>query len=161
LTSTLPKEAIGGPQVTTDKQVFHTDAGDIIALFALETAAQGGISRISSTWNAYNELAATRPDLVKVLSEPWPYDKFGANPPYQLRPLLFHHDSKVIIQYARRFFTGFQALPRSTDIPPISEAQAEALDAIHFLGEKYNLGLNFQKGDIQYINNLAIFHARD
>jgi hypothetical protein len=52
-------------------------------------------------------------------------------------------------------------LPRSTTIPPITEAQAEALDAIHFLAEKYNLGLNFQKGDIQYINNLSIFHARD
>ncbi|KAG6843465.1 hypothetical protein H0H93_000891, partial [Arthromyces matolae] len=58
-------------------------------------------------------------------------------------------------------FTGFQALPRSPEIPPITEAQAEALDTIHFLGEKYNLGLNFQKGDIQYINNLAVFHARD
>ena len=44
---------------------------------------------------------------------------------------------------------------------PITEAQAEALDALHFLSEKYSLGLNFQKGDIQYINNLSIFHARD
>jgi alpha-ketoglutarate-dependent taurine dioxygenase len=32
---------------------------------------------------------------------------------------------------------------------------------MHFLGEKYNLGLNFQKGDIQYVNNLGVFHARD
>jgi len=52
-------------------------------------------------------------------------------------------------------------LPRSKKIPPITEAQAEALDALHFLGQKYSLGLNFQKGDIQYINNLSIFHARD
>ncbi|KAF8712464.1 hypothetical protein AX14_013072 [Amanita brunnescens Koide BX004] len=52
-------------------------------------------------------------------------------------------------------------LPRSPGIPPITEAQAEALDALHFLGERFNLGLNFQKGDIQYINNLGIFHARD
>jgi hypothetical protein len=52
-------------------------------------------------------------------------------------------------------------LPRSSEIPPITEAQAEALDALHFLGEKYALGLNFQQGDIQYINNLSIFHARD
>ncbi|KAG6855850.1 hypothetical protein H0H87_010002 [Tephrocybe sp. NHM501043] len=161
LTQTDFAKTIGGPAYTTDKQVFHTDIGDIISLFALETAAEGGISRISSTWKAYNELAETRPDLIKTLSEPWPWDGFGGNPAYTLRPLLYYHDSKVIIQYARRLFTGFLALPRSTDIPPITEAQAEALDAIHFLGEKYNLGLNFQKGDIQYINNLAIFHARD
>ncbi|KAG6839377.1 hypothetical protein H0H93_005585, partial [Arthromyces matolae] len=105
LTLTAPAKTIGAPAYTTDKQVFHTDAGDIIALFALETAADGGVSRISSTWKAYNELAATRPDLVKTLSEPWPLDRFGADPAYALRPLLYYHDSKVIIQYARRLFT--------------------------------------------------------
>jgi alpha-ketoglutarate-dependent taurine dioxygenase len=67
----------------------------------------------------------------------------------------------VALQYARRYFVGFGALQRSIDIPPITEAQAEALDAVHFLGEKFCVSTNFQKGDIQYINNLAIFHARD
>ena len=67
----------------------------------------------------------------------------------------------MIIQYARRSFTGFQALPRTPTIPPITEAQAEALDAVHFLAERFHLGLDFQKGDVQYINNLATFHARD
>ncbi|TFK32118.1 taurine catabolism dioxygenase TauD [Crucibulum laeve] len=162
LSATQPKGAIGGPAYTTDKQVFHTDQGaDIVSLFALETAAEGGISRISSSWRVYNELAEKRPDLVRTLAEPWPFDEFGRNPPCTLRPLLYFTDSKAILQYARRYFTGFLALPRSNDIPPITEAQAEALDTLHFLGEKFSLGLNFQKGDIQYINNLAIFHARD
>jgi hypothetical protein len=44
---------------------------------ALETAASGGTSRLSSSGRVYNELAATRPDLVKVLSEEWPLDRFG------------------------------------------------------------------------------------
>ena len=74
LTLTHSKAAIGTPAYTTDKQVFHTDYGDIVALFALDIAAHGGTSRISSTWKAYNELAATRPDLVKTLAEPWPLD---------------------------------------------------------------------------------------
>jgi Taurine catabolism dioxygenase TauD, TfdA family len=88
--------------------------------------------------------------------------RFGSEPSYTSRPLLFYTpQEKIIIQYARRYFTGFQALPRTSSIPPISEAQAEALDALHFLGEKFNLGLNFQKGDIQFINNLGVFHARD
>ncbi|KAF4612412.1 hypothetical protein D9613_004592 [Agrocybe pediades] len=156
------KGTIGGPAYTTDKQVFHTDLGaDIVSLFALEVAAEGGVSRISSSWRVYNELAETRPDLIDTLSKPWAVDEFGRDPPFTERPLLYYIDDKIIIQYARRYFTGFQALPRSKDIPPITEAQAEALDALHFLAEKYSLGLNFQKGDIQYINNLSIFHARD
>lgn len=67
----------------------------------------------------------------------------------------------MIIQYARRTFTGYWGLPRSSNIPPITEAQAEALDALHFLAEKYAVGLGFRKGDVQYANNLSIFHGRD
>jgi len=78
-----------------------------------------------------------------------------------MRPILHYVDSRLVIQYARRYFTGYMHLPRSKDIPPITEAQAGALDTLHFLGEKYSLGLHFQKGDIQYINNLSLFHARD
>ncbi|KAF9465454.1 taurine catabolism dioxygenase TauD [Collybia nuda] len=162
LTKTHSAQAIGGPAYTTDKQVFHTDQGsDLVSLFALETAAEGGVSRISSSWRVYNELAEHRPDLIKTLAEPWAVDEFGGDPPFTSRPLLYYLDSKIIIQYARRFFTGFLGLARSKGIPPITEAQAEALDTLHFLGEKFSLGLNFQKGDIQYINNLSIFHARD
>jgi alpha-ketoglutarate-dependent taurine dioxygenase len=43
---------------------------------------------------------------------------------------------------------------------PITEAQAEALDALHFLADRFSLTLDFQKGDVQYVNNLSIFHAR-
>lgn len=91
----------------------------------------------------------------------------GKGTPYVNRSLLHYQprsedqEERLIIQYARRTFTGFQGLPRSPNIPPITEAQAEALDALHFLAEKYALALDFQKGDIQFANNLSIFHARD
>lgn len=67
--------SIGSPAYTTEKQVFHTDSGDVIALFALETSEQGGESFLSSSWQVYNELAATRPDLIKTLAEPWDFDE--------------------------------------------------------------------------------------
>lgn len=59
---------IGGPGSTADKQVFHTDAGDIVSLFCLETAAEGGESQISSSWLVYNILAKERPDLIWTLA---------------------------------------------------------------------------------------------
>ncbi|OCL02523.1 Clavaminate synthase-like protein [Glonium stellatum] len=168
LSSGHEKAQIGTPAYTADKQVFHTDTGDIVSLFALSTAVDGGRSRLASTWKVYNELAATRPDLIETLSQDWIADNFGnANQSYTTRPLLFFQPAttkspeRIILQYARRYFTGFGALPRSTEIPPITEAQAEALDAIHFLGERFNVGLDFQRGDAQYVNNLAVFHARD
>ncbi|KAF4628700.1 hypothetical protein G7Y89_g9450 [Cudoniella acicularis] len=168
LSKTSVATNIGAPAYTTDKQVFHTDAGDIVSLFSLNTAAKGGESKLASSWRVYNELARTRPDLIRTLAEDWVFDGYG-NPakPYSVRPLLFHRPAtadnpeQVVIQYARRGFTGFLHLPRSIDIPPITEAQAEALDALHFLADKFSLTLDFQKGDVQYVNNLSIFHARD
>ncbi len=71
LSTTAEKNAIGSPAYTTDKQVFHTDTGNIVALFALETAAEGGASKLASTWKVYNEIARTRPDLIHTLSQNW------------------------------------------------------------------------------------------
>ncbi|OTA98281.1 hypothetical protein M426DRAFT_70121 [Hypoxylon sp. CI-4A] len=159
---------IGSPAYTADKQVFHTDTGDIVSLFALETASEGGASKLASTWQVYNEIARTRPDLIQTLTENWDVENF-ADPSRQhlSRPLIHYQPAtesipeRVVLQYARRSFVGFGALPRSHNIPPITEAQAEALDTLHFLGEKFCVDTYFQKGDIQYVNNLALFHARD
>ncbi|KAF2854731.1 Clavaminate synthase-like protein [Plenodomus tracheiphilus IPT5] len=168
MTSKVSASKIGAPAYTTDKQVFHTDSGDIIALLCLEEAAEGGQSKVSSSWRVYNELASTRPDLIRTLSEPWPTEVFN-NPsnPFTHRPLLHFTPAtpttpqRLVIQYARRTFTGFLGLPRSPHIPPITEAQAEALDALHYLAEKHALGLDFKRGDVQFVNNLSVFHARD
>lgn len=94
--------------------------------------------------------------------------RFGKTGPpgYTPRPLLYHQPAagnnpeRVIIQYARRAFTGYWGLPRTANIPAITEAQAEALDAVHFTAEKHALALEFRPGDIQFVNNLSIFHAR-
>lgn len=76
LSSILDANKIGAPAYTTEKQVFHTDVGDVIALACLETAAEGGESKLSSSWTVYNELARTRPDLIKTLAEPWASEKY-------------------------------------------------------------------------------------
>ncbi|KAI0152987.1 TfdA family taurine catabolism dioxygenase TauD [Xylariaceae sp. FL1272] len=163
-----PNGIIGSPAYTTDKQVFHTDSGDIVSLFALETAHSGGASKLASTWRVYNEIARTRPDLIHTLSEIWDMEVFEkAAKQWTERPLLYllpateKTPERVALQYGRRYFVGFGSLPRSENIPPITEAQAEALDTLHFTGEKFCVNTEFQKGDMQYVNNLSIFHARD
>lgn len=74
LTGEYEKKNIGGPASTNDKQVFHTDSGDIVSLFCLETANEGGESQLASIWHVYNILAHSRPDLIQTLTEDWPID---------------------------------------------------------------------------------------
>jgi hypothetical protein len=71
LSTTKEGKHIGAPAYTTEKQVFHTDSGDVVALYCLSEAAEGGQSKLSSSWRVYNELAETRPDLIRTLAEPW------------------------------------------------------------------------------------------
>ena len=75
LSTTTDKDRIGAPAYTAEKQVFHTDIGDIVSLLALSVAAEGGQSKLSSSWRVYNELAKTRPDLVATLADDWVAEK--------------------------------------------------------------------------------------
>lgn len=75
LSDVVDPSKIGAPAYTSDKQVFHTDSGDVIALHCLSEAAEGGQSKLSSSWFVYNELAKTRPDLIRTLAEPWPAEE--------------------------------------------------------------------------------------
>lgn len=83
------------------------------------------------------------------------------DPPYFKQPLLFYEDGKLILNFSRRTLTGSSASPRTPGLPPITEAQAEALDAVHFICEKYSLRSSMHPGDLQFINNLAILHSRE
>ena len=57
--------------------------------------------------------------------------------------------------------TGAPFSPHHPDVPTMSEEQAEALDAVHFIAQKHQLKIALQPGDIEIFNNLALFHARD
>lgn len=57
-------------------QPFHSDVFcEILALQVKSCADNGGNSIIASAWTVYNELAATRPDLIHTLAAgDWTFD---------------------------------------------------------------------------------------
>ncbi|KAF8443469.1 hypothetical protein BDZ91DRAFT_174561 [Kalaharituber pfeilii] len=145
-------------------QPFHTDLGEILGLYALDQATRGGRSKLASTGKVYNELAALRPDHIDILQRPdWVFDRFGQSPPYLTRPLLYcdNETNNITLAFSRRLLTGSKVSPRSKGIPPMTEDQAEALDAVHFTAEKHCISLELQRGDMQFWNNLALLHARE
>ncbi|RMZ83944.1 hypothetical protein DV737_g1373, partial [Chaetothyriales sp. CBS 132003] len=127
-------------------QPFHNDLGDIIAMYCIDRAASGGISRVASTATVYNELASTRPDLIAEMAAPhWVFDKHDDTGAFYKRPIAFYDAAtqRAFFCFSRRQLT------------------AEALDAVHFTADNHSLSLQLEKGDMQFINNLAVFHARE
>jgi len=142
---------------TNANQVFHTDAGDIVGLITLGRAEKGGLSQLSSIARTYNEFAETRRDILRTLAKP---DWISAQHPNGAA-LFYHLDRRVVAQYARRPFFGFYDDPnRPKGVPPLKHEQHVALDAIHFTAEKFSLDIDLQPGDLEYFNNLQVFHAR-
>lgn len=78
------------PESRTNKmQPYHTDIGDILALYTLGQAYKGGRSKLASTGAIYNELAETRPDHIDTLqSGEWIFDTLVT-----LHPIIKNHSS--------------------------------------------------------------------
>jgi len=52
-------------------------------------------------------------------------------------------------------------MSRSTELPPLSSLQYEALEEVQRISEKHQLALSLKPGDLAFINNWAILHARE
>ncbi|KAI9660053.1 MAG: hypothetical protein M1821_001405 [Bathelium mastoideum] len=86
--------------------------------------------------------------------------RFGRDPPYYKRALLHFLDGKVFLNFSRRLLTGHPLRPRTKGIPGLTDAQAEALDAVHFTAYKHQFKTTMQAGDMRFINNMALLHCR-
>lgn len=85
----------------------------------------------------------------------------GCSPRFHCRPILFHHEGNVIINFGRTPLTGSAAHPRDPSLPQLSASQLEALDAIEAIAKATQLEIATQAGDIHFINNLTILHRRE
>jgi len=152
------------PSYSNEPLAFHTDDGDIVALYYSTTVEQGGRTQLASQTKVYNELAAIRPDLIKVLAEDWFIDTYyRPEAPARKLPLLYRHgEDGITIQYTRLPFSGYKgSRQRKADLDPLTQPQIEALDALQILAEKHSFSAPTKPGDILYFNNVGLFHGRE
>ncbi len=148
---------------TRERQTFHTDSCDIVALLCLKTARTGGASALVSSMTIYNEMHKRRPDLLRLLFEPFATDRRGEVPagkkPYFEIPVYNHHAGYLSAIYARRYI---ESARRFDEVPALTPAQREALDLFDSLANdpKVNLQMEFQPGDVQLVHNHTILHDR-
>lgn len=88
--------------------------------------------------------------------------RFGRTPPHYTRPLAFYHDQKFILSFSRRLLVGHEPFDtRTPGIPGLTEAQAEAMDMVHFVAKKHEINPRIERGDLRFINNMAVLHRRE
>lgn len=148
---------------TRHRHLFHTDSCDVVGLLCLRRAKSGGLSRIVSSTTLVNEMVRRRPDLAAVLEESFVVDRKGEVPagkgPYYALPIAHHHDGTLTVIYARDFI---EAAQRFAEVPRLTAAQIEAMDLLDELANDPNfyLDMAFEPGDVQFLHNHQILHAR-
>lgn len=142
---------------------FHTDATDVVGLLCLRAAKAGGLSSIASSVAIHNEIVKTRPDLAKVLYEPFHYDLRGEEPeghkPYVKLPVFTRHEGRFFCRFIRRYIESSQ---RFEDVPPLTDAQQEALALVEDLAhdERFRFDMALAPGDMQFLLNYSVLHSR-
>jgi hypothetical protein len=124
---------INSPQgrgYTSNAQLsYHTDSADVVGLMVLRTARSGGLSMIGSSVAIHNEIARTRPDLLEVLYQPFPWSWQGQEPPgskpWYLQPICSVHKGKFSCRYIRAHVRNGGQFD---DSPSLTEKQVEAMD---------------------------------
>ena len=148
---------------TTERQYYHADSCDIVALLCLRPAMHGGESRIVSSASLYNEIRRRRPDLAELLSRPTAVDRRGevpeGAPPYYLVPTFNHRDGLLSTYYVRRYIHSAQRFP---DAPRLTAAHIEAFDLLDEIADdpEIHLAMEFRPGDVQLLHNHTILHDR-
>jgi hypothetical protein len=148
---------------TTERQMFHTDSCDIVGLLCLKTARSGGLSSIVSSMSIYNVMAMQRPDLVRLLFQPFATDRRGETPegkkPFFDIPVFNDYEGQLSVIYAHRYIESAQRFPEARRLTP---EDREALDYLDGLANdaELRLDMEFRPGDIQFLQNHTILHDR-
>jgi hypothetical protein len=148
---------------TNERQNFHIDRCDVVALLCLRRAKQGGQSTLVSSMTLHNVMAERRPDLLERLYKPFPVDRRGEVPegkgPFYEAPVFNRHDGFVSVLYSRLHIGSAQRFPEARRLTP---EDYEALDMLQELAAdpELRLDMNFMPGDIQFLHNHTILHAR-
>ena len=148
---------------TTERQHFHTDSCDIVALLCLKTAKSGGLSSIVSSMAIHNEMAKRRPDLLERLFQPFATDRRGEVPvgekPYFDMPVFNDHADYVSGIYSGTYIRSAQRFP---DVPRLTQEDIEALDMLDDLAndKELRLDMELRPGDMQFLHNHTCLHDR-
>lgn len=164
-----------------DSQFFHADDADLVGLLCLARALSGGESDLVSAHHVWNVLQRERPDVAELLTQPiWYFDRKGevsqGQDPY-IRTSIFYLETspgggdgvraggeaatpRVYSKWDPYYIKSLTRFSSAGLIPPLSPAQLEAAQVLEGTCFRLKLHMVLDVGDIQFLSNAHVFHAR-
>jgi hypothetical protein len=152
---------------TNGDQGYHIDNAfnlppQVVSLLCLQTAQEGGTSGIISFETVHNLLLKEYPDILPRLYDPFHFDRQMEHAPGEVRTIsrpIFERDGDTIkTNYSPNvIYRGYEMLNGDMD-----QQTNAALNAIKEVAERDGIGksLEFERGQIQILNNRRIGHRR-
>ena len=147
---------------TSLAQPFHSDSCDMVGLLCLRPAMRGGASSIASSAAIHNALLDRDPTALEHLYSTFQCDRFGEvpegkQPSYPVRIFNEVHGNMVCCGMD----PDIRSAQRLDEVDRLTAEQVHALDAFQQMARKLSLRMNLERGDMQFLNNLTVVHARE
>lgn len=152
---------------TTRRELaFHCDASEIVGLLCVHPARHGGSSKIVCAAAIHNEILATAPELLEPLYRGFHFDLRGEGAKgehnevtHHRVPIFHHHAGRLSIRFNyKTIVDGMRKADKA-----VAGKDLEALDCVKELSQRPDLmfDMEFEPGDIQWLSNHDVLHARD
>ena len=135
-----------------------------VGLACLRDAKSGGVSRLTSALTVHNVMLEEYPEALERLYRGYTFHRRGEEKPGDLPytpyrvPVYSNTEGKVSARYVRTYVEAGEAAAGR----PMGEAELRVLDRFEEVTKRPELILEFtlQPGEIYFINNYTILHAR-
>jgi len=155
--------ATGRGYMSREQLGFHTDTSDVVALFVLQTAKNGGQSLFCSSVAIRDKIATTWPQLHDLLTQPfywsWKGQEAPGEAPYYQQPIFSYEGDRFSSRYIKTHILSAQEYP---EVPRLTPLQQNAMAAIDLMANDpaFHFSMMFEPGDFQFLNNHFTYHAR-
>jgi Taurine catabolism dioxygenase TauD, TfdA family len=142
---------------------YHTDGSDLVGLLCLRTARSGGLSCVANAVAIHNEMVRDCPDLAAALYEDLPYDARGEQAEgtrgFYSIPGFTEHGGRLFVRFIPQYVLASQRHP---DAPKLSGTTRAAIARASELANDpdFNVYMDLQPGEMQFINNYHVLHGR-
>jgi hypothetical protein len=143
----------------------HCDSADVVGLLCVQPALAGGESTVASATAIYNIIAREHPHCLPTLTRGFRINLAGKGPTGEASECS-NHVIPVFSDFAGKISCRFnhKQIEDAANIlgTPLSDLEHEAIALMGTLAvsDELRLDMDFRRGDIQFLNNHVILHAR-